>query len=107
MRQKYDTYFATLARLERDDLSGKERLESLNTLSQLLTDWGTHVFSDESFDWYLHYKEHGTLPYPGSLMEQPMYVRRDLTLWMRVEQWHRLNEQLPSVEGLPTIEDFT
>lgn len=106
IHRKYDEYFAALARLEHGELSARERLQQLNKLSEALQDWGTAVFHDESFDWYLHYKEHGTLPYPGALIDQPRYVRHDLTHWMMLEQWHRINERLPSADGLPTLEDL-
>lgn len=106
MRAGYDDYFRTMAQLSKRDLSGKERLERLNKLSQALVDWGTAVFPDESFDWYLHYKEHGTLPYPGALIDQPLFVRRELTHWTILENWWRLNEDLPSTDGIPTVDDF-
>lgn len=95
-----------MAQLEKRDLSGRERLERLNKLSEALADWGTAVFHDESFDWYLLYKAHGTLPFPGALIDQPMFVRRELTHWTMLEQWHTLNEALPSIDGLPTVDDL-
>jgi len=106
MRAEYDEYFATMARLERTDLSARERLKQLRRLSENLQDWGTRVFPNESFDWYQHYKAFGTLPYPGSLIQQPTFVRRELTHWMMLEHWHHLNEQLPSAEGIPTLEEL-
>jgi hypothetical protein len=106
MHTRYDDYFRMVAQLSKRDLSGKERLERLRSLSAALVDWGTLVFPDESFDIYLHYKEHGMLPFEGALMDQPTWVRRDLTHWTMLEQWWRLNEDMPSVEGLPTLDDL-
>lgn len=106
MRARYDAYFSTMARLEQEDLPSRDRLQQLNKLSESLRDWGTEVLPGESFDLYLHYKEHGTLPYAGALMDQPMYIRREFTRWTLLEQWHRLNERLPSIDGLPSAEEL-
>ena len=106
MHVKFDDYFSTLARLKKHDLPPGEKLKQLNRLHEALEDWGTCVFPDESFDWWVHYDAYGTLPYPGSLIDQPTYVRRDLTLFTMLKRFWELNEDLPSVEGLPTLDDL-
>lgn len=48
---------------------------------------------------------HVTLPFPGSWIEQPTYVTEDFLTYKLVERWHRLNGTLPSVDGLPKMDE--
>jgi len=95
-----------MAQLKKRDLSGKERLELLNDLSISLADWGTYVFDDISFDLWTIFDSSGQLPYAGGLMDQPTYIRKDFAHWYRLQRWHELNEELPSTDGVPTIDEF-
>lgn len=108
MHQRFDRIIRATVTLESGkDLPMPKRLEQLNVLSEALADWGTMAFPDESYEWYQMFKEHGILPYAGAWVDQPLFVQRDFKHWRMLEQWHRINEKLPSSDGLPTFEDIT
>lgn len=106
MRAKYDQYFSTMASLKKRDLSGAEKLKQLNRLREGLVDWGTLVFDDISFEWYINFEDHHMLPYPGSWSDQPRYVQQELHRWAMLRRFWEINEDLPSTEGIPTLEEL-
>lgn len=107
MRARFDDYFSTMARLKSKDAPAKEKLDQLNRLSKQLEDWGTLVFPEISFQMWLNYDEYGNYPFAGSFMDQPSWVREEFTHWTLVKRWHEINEDLPSIDGLPTLADLT
>lgn len=107
MRKQYDEYFQNVAQLKKRDTTPKERLDLLDKLSMSLRDWGTHVFDDKSFEWFIHYKEtNGGLPFAGAWEDQPRYVQEDLHHWSMLARWWELNEELSSADGLPSMNDL-
>jgi hypothetical protein len=107
MRARFDRLMVANITLENGkDLPPQKRNEQFRVLSEVLLDWGTAVFPDESYEWYQNFKEHGIFPYAGAYMDQPWYVQHDFRHWRMLEQWHRINEKLPSADGLPTFEQF-
>jgi hypothetical protein len=104
MHAEFDDYFATVAALKKRDLTSKERLEQLARLKTGLVNWGVDIFPSEGFDLWMQYKSFGTLPYPGCYLDQPMFIRRVFTHFTLLEQWHTLNSELPSTDGIPTLE---
>lgn len=95
-----------MARLKKNDLSPKEKNTQLNRIHQALNDWGTRVFDDISFEWWINFEEHGIYPYAGCWADQPRYVQQELHHWSMLKRFWELNEDLPSAEGLPTIENL-
>lgn len=45
------------------------------------------------------------LPFPGAWVDQPTWIREDLFMLLQVKHWHELNETLPNIEGVPSLED--
>ena len=95
-----------MAQLKKRDLSGKERVDLLNSLNEALQDWGTETYHEVSFDLWTIFDSSGHPPYEGGVMKWPTYLRRDFAHWYRLQRWHELNEDLPTTDGLPTIEDL-
>ena len=92
-----------MARLKRKDLTPGEKREQLQRLRDSLRDWGTWVYADQSFEWFIHYEEIGGLPFPGSWVEQPRYVQEELHQWTMLRRWHELNEELPDAGSVPVF----
>ena len=106
MRQPYDEYFSSVARLRNSDLSPKERLDSLNRLRKALEDWGTWTWDDVSFEWHINLEDYHILPFPGAWSDQPRYVQQELHQWNMIRRFHELNEQLPDASGFPTLDEL-
>ncbi len=106
MRAKYDQYFSTMASLKKRDLSPGEKLKQLNRLEQGLTDWGTLVFDDISFEWAVNWEDHHALPFPGSWSDQPRYVQQELHRWSMLKRYWDLNGELSDASDLQTMDDL-
>lgn len=106
MHKEFDDYFSTMAALKKRDLTSTERLEQLNSLKKSLVDWGLHIFPQISFQVFLAYDEYGQYPYPGTFLSQPSYVREELTHWTLLKRFWELNSELPSVDGIPTLDEL-
>lgn len=46
-----------------------------------------------------------TLPFPGAWVDQPTWLREDFLTLLQVKRWWEMNEKLPSVDGLPKMDD--
>lgn len=88
-----------------DYFTDRKDPEAFSRLTKELEGW--LPFSDESFELFQVWEmsKYVVLPFPGSWMDQPWWVKADFYLYMRFGHWCELNKNKPNVDGLPNIED--
>ncbi len=89
-----------------DYFNSKTKPESFQRLTEALVDWKPKA-GYTTWKWFQVWEGSNwvSLPFSGAYAEQPTWVTEDFELYLAVKRWNELNNTLPTVEGLPKMDD--
>lgn len=89
-----------------DYFNGKENPESFTRLTKALHEWQP-LAGYTTWKWYQVWEasNYVALPFSGAYADQPLWVTQDFELYLAVKRWNETNNKLPSVDGLPNMDN--